>query len=79
MEDGIPKSSQLQTGYTFYVDGEEDGHIEDFVSHIPEFILISTEVRGYRMENHEPIPEAFEAAAAGDTFLVDYVRVFDRV
>lgn len=27
------------------------------------------------MENHEPVPEAYEAV--GDTFLVDYVRVFD--
>ena len=67
-----------ETGYTFYVDGKEDGHISDYVSHCPEFILISTEVKGYRHADHQPIPEAWEAIKAGDTFLVDYVRVFSK-
>ncbi len=66
------------TGYTFYVDGREDGRIEGKgISRRPEFVLISTEPQGYRHENHEPTPEA--RAAVGDTFLVDYVRVFDIV
>ena len=67
-----------ETGYTFYVDGKEDGHISDYISHCPEFILISTEVKGYRHADHQPIPEAWEAIKAGDTFLVDYVRVFSK-
>lgn len=66
-----------ETGYTFYVDGKEDGHISDYVSHIPEFILISTEVKGYRYEDHQPVKEAFDAI--GDTFTVDYIRVFDKI
>lgn len=66
-----------ETGYTFYIDGVEDGHIVEHVSHVPEFILISTEPRGYRFADHKPTEEAY--AAVGDTFLVDYVRVFDRV
>ena len=66
-----------ENGYTFYVDGVEDGHIDQYVSHIPEFILISTEVLGYRKEGKNYRPEALDAARAGDTFLVDYVRVFD--
>ncbi len=65
-----------ETGYTFYVDGKEDGHIDKYISHRPEFILISTEPNGYRDKDHEPTEEA--KAAIGDTFLVDYVRVFDR-
>lgn len=65
-----------ENGYTFYIDGEEDGHIDKFVSHCPEFILISTEVMGYRTEAHTFSEEA--KSAVGDTFLVDYVRVFDR-
>ena len=52
------------------------GKITDKLTARPEFILISTEVKGYRKENHAPVPEAFDAL--GDTFLVDYVRVFDR-
>lgn len=67
-----------ENGYTFYVDGKEDGHIDAHVSNRDEFILISTEVKGYRDQLRGPTPEAFAAAAAGDTFLVDHVRVFDR-
>jgi len=66
-----------ETGYTFYIDGVEDGKIEADISHCPEFILISTEPRGYRFEDHQPTEEA--RAAIGDTFVVDYVRVFDIV
>lgn len=66
-----------ETGYTFYVDGVEDGHIDQLVSKRPEFILISTEVKGYRYQDHQPVAEA--KAAKGDTFVVDYVRVFDAV
>ena len=66
-----------ETGYTFYVDGKEDGKITDSITARPEFILISTEVMGYRLEEHEPAKEAFDSI--GDTFLVDYVRVFDKV
>ena len=63
-----------ETGYTFYIDGREDGHIAGHVSRTPEFVLVSTEVMGYRHEDHKPVAEAFDAV--GDTFLVDYVRVF---
>ena len=63
--------------YVFYVDGVEDGVITDNVSAVEQFILISTEPRGYRKEGHRPTPEAYEAARTGDTFEVDYVRVFD--
>ena len=65
-----------ETGYTFFVDGVEDGKITEHLTARPEFILISTEVRGYRFEDHKPIPEAYENQ--GDTFLVDYVRVFEK-
>ncbi len=66
-------------GYTFYVDGKEDGHIEGPVSHRPQFILISTEVKGYRDKIHTATEEARQAAKEGDCFVVDYVRVFDKV
>lgn len=62
--------------YVFYVDGKEDGRIDQYVSGSPEFLLISTETLGYRKENHLPMKEAFEAAQAKDNFLVDYVRIF---
>ena len=65
-----------ETGYTFYVDGKEDGKITELATTRPEFVLISTEVYGYRRPDRKPIPESYEAV--GDTFLVDYVRVFDK-
>lgn len=67
-----------ETGYSFYIDGVFDGHTSECITTRPEFILISTEVRGYRKKkyNKQPMPEAYDAI--GDTFLVDYVRVFDK-
>lgn len=62
-------------GYTVYIDGEEDSRMADNVSHYPEFILVSTEVDGYRRGDGTPTQEAFDAV--GDTFLVDHIRVFD--
>ena len=63
-------------GYTFYVDGVEDGHMEGPVSGCPQFLLIGAEVNGYR----EHFCHSAEAAAAvGDTFAVDHIRVFDPV
>ena len=66
-----------ETGYTFYVDGVEDGKITENTTARPEFILISAEPHGYRYEDHQPTQEAIDAI--GDTFVVDYVRVFDEV
>ncbi len=64
-----------ETGYTFYIDGKEDGRAERYVSEVPEFILITTEVNGYRSAAHKPTEEAKKAV--GDKFIVDYVRVFE--
>ena len=66
------------TGYTFYIDGVEDGHISQYISHRPEFILISTEVKGYRRGDHTPAKEGFDCIGK-DSFIVDYVRVFDKL
>lgn len=66
-----------ENGYTFYVDGKEDGHVDGPVSKIKNFILISTEVNGYRLKELCATEEAKKAV--GDKFIVDYVRVFDEV
>jgi len=51
------------------------------VSKVKEFLLLTTECMYYRDEGCTagPAPELEAAAAAGDAFEVDYVRVFDRV
>ena len=66
-----------ETGYTFFIDGKEDGKITQHITARPEFILISTEVKGYRYEDHKPVKEAYDAV--GDTFVVDHIRVFEKV
>ena len=65
-------------GYTFYINGVENGHVDKYVSKRPEFILISTEVQGYRHDDHLPVKEAFDIVGK-DVFTVDYVRVFDAL
>lgn len=62
--------------YTFFVDGKKTCETTNDVSAVPQFLLISTEVYGYRKEGRQPIPEAYDAV--GDQFLVDYVRVFQN-
>lgn len=64
-------------GYTFYVDGQKTGHSNAPVSKREQFILISTEVNGYRTDTQTATDEA--RAAVGDEFIVDYVRVFDEI
>ena len=48
-------------GYTFYVDGKEDGHIPGPISRIPQFIMLSTEVQGYRSKALAATDEARSA------------------
>ena len=64
-------------GYDYYVDGKKTGHSDGPVSHVPQFILVSTECMGYR--NGDQPSEELAAVTADDAFVVDYVRVFDEV
>ncbi|MCK5101618.1 MAG: glycoside hydrolase family 16 protein [Cyclobacteriaceae bacterium] len=64
------------SGYVFYVDGKISWEIDGPVSHREQFILISTECKGYRQGG--PSPE-LKGAKLPDYFIVDYIRVFDEV
>ena len=61
--------------YTFYCDGEIVSEDTLHVSQVPQFILLTTEVQGYRRFN----PKKVEGEFVDDAFIVDYVRVFDEV
>ena len=68
-------------GYTVFVDGKQSGHKvgqvgDEAVSWTEQFILVTTELKGFRKYG-KPDPEVIEACAAGDEFTVDYVRVYD--
>lgn len=62
-------------GYVFYCDAEEISRCGKNVSHVPQFILLTTEVQGYRSNKPVKVGEKF----VDDAFIVDFVRVFDKV
>ena len=66
-------------GYSVYVDGRLRGSNNTAVSHVPEFVLLTTEAKWYRNNRMtgKGVPELDAAAKAGDDFVVDYVRVYD--
>lgn len=80
-------------GYTFYCDGQEISRANEKVSSVPQFILLTTEIRGYRAGTPLKVGEhsvEYENISIGkiekirdefidDAFIVDFVRVFDRV
>jgi beta-glucanase (GH16 family) len=64
--------------YVIYCDGIEVSRTDKVVSKVEQFILLSTEIQGYRRGNgkmHEPKAEL----SIDDEFVVDYVRVFDEI
>ncbi len=64
-----------EDGYVFYCDGKEISRTNQTVSHVPQFILLTTEVQGYRKDDPVKVGEKF----VDDAFIVDFVRVFDKV
>ncbi len=66
-------------GYVFYVDGMETWRVDGPVSHTEQFILVSTEVMGYRRGNRDQPSDAVRDAVLPDAFIVDYVRVYDEI
>ena len=62
-------------GYVFYCDGKEVSRENTHVSQVPQFILLTTEVQGYRSNQ----PKRVEGEFIDDAFIVDFVRVFDKV
>ncbi len=75
-EDGFHTFGMLweEDGYTFYCDGEVVSKCTKNVSHVPQFLLLTTEVQGYRKNT----PKKVEGEFIDDAFIVDHVRVFDR-
>ena len=82
-------------GYTFYADGKKigwQGPPDVAVSHVEQFILVSTECHGYNRnfgdncgdDGHgdvwkgKPVEE-LKKAVLPDAFIVDHVRVFDEI
>lgn len=76
-----------EDGYTFYCDGEVVSTADKDVSQVPQFILLTTEVKGYRsvrtrLAKGEKIEDAefnIKGDFVDDAFIVDFVRVFDRI
>lgn len=79
-EDGFHRFGVLWTPseYVFYCDGEETARTDGPISHVEQFILVSTEVRGYRFGDGKSSWEGIDHIL-DDEFVVDYVRVFDEI
>lgn len=61
--------------YIFYCDGKETVRCSAHVSQVPQFLLLTTEVQGYRSSK----PYKIEGEFTDDAFIADFVRVWDRV
>ena len=74
-DDGFHRFGMLWTPekYTFYCEGEKISEASEFVSQVPQFILLTTEIQGYRTDKPKAVGDKF----IDDAFIVDYVRVFD--
>ena len=71
-----------EDGYTFYVDGVQIGEkVTSVHTSVENFVLLSTECKGYRGENAVEAGMGKKGFPPGlkDSFIVDYVRVFDRI
>ncbi len=77
-------------GYVFYCDGQEVSRCNKNVSHVPQFILLTTEVQGYRnskgktiidADGKEKICHSYDIVGEyeDDAFICDFVRVFDKI
>jgi beta-glucanase (GH16 family) len=64
-------------GLVYYIDGAESWRVNGPISDREQFILISTECKGYR--NGDTPCEELKKAVLPDHFIVDYVRVFDEM
>lgn len=62
--------------YIFYFDGRQTAKSSSPVSQVEQFILLSTEVHGYR--SGKPKTQWTEKELS-DCFMCDYVRVFDEI
>ena len=67
-------------GYVFYCDGKETSRTDGrYVSHVEQFILLTTECKGYREGDGKTPDQKLLEAKLPDCFTVDYVRVFDEI
>ena len=67
-------------GYTFYIDGKQSGNkIEGPVSDTEQFILLFTECKGHRDQVPGYVASDEFGHGIKDRFIVDFVRVFDKV
>jgi beta-glucanase (GH16 family) len=76
-------------GYVFYCDGKEISRCNEHVSQVPQFILVTTEIQGYRsvksskvkclnIDEAKEFPFVIKDKFVDDAFVVDFVRVYDK-
>lgn len=61
----------------FYVDGKESWRTSAAIPHCPQFLLLTTEIQGAKGGQQKG--NRIKQAVLPDRFMVDHVRVFDRI
>ncbi len=65
-------------GYTFYIDGEETWHIGEAVSHVPEYVILSTEIEDKGWAGDIPTGGYGPFETTKNKMLVDYIRIYQK-
>jgi len=65
-------------GYTFYIDGEESWHTEKAASHVPEYVILSTEIEDKGWAGDVPAGGYGSFETTKNKMLVDYIRVYQK-
>jgi len=67
-----------EKGYIFYIDGEESWKCEKGVSHVPEYIILSTEIQDGGWAGDIPDKGYGTFQESKNIMYVDYIRVFQE-
>lgn len=79
--DGYHTYSLLWTEneYIFYIDGEKTWTVDKAISHVPEYIILSTEIQDKGWAGDIPVGGYGSFENTRNIMYVDYIRVFQKV
>ncbi|HMR82138.1 MAG TPA: glycoside hydrolase family 16 protein [Niabella sp.] len=64
--------------YTFYIDGEKTWSTKDGISHVPEYVILSTEIEDKGWAGNIPKGGYGSFDITKNKMFVDYIRVFQK-
>jgi beta-glucanase (GH16 family) len=64
--------------YIFYIDGKETWKSKDAISHVPEFVILSTEIQDNGWAGNIPTSGYGSFEETKNKMLVDYIRIYQK-